>query len=313
MSNTKTNWKTSLIASALVTIGLGLVSCEKVINPELEQAQPVLVVEAWLNDKPGKQIVQLTRTQPYFDTSAPVGVSGASVVVADDLNNTFAFVDDGTNTGTYQWTPPVGQSFGAVGRKYKLTVQLGGETYEAQSEMKRTATVDSITFTVKPDFQFPDGSHIAEFWGFDPKGKGDTYWIKAYKNKVFLNKPSEITMAYDAGFSEGGDIDSATFIRPIRQAINPMDKDPNKNNQMLAPFVAGDSLYVEIHSITLAAFDHLRQVKIQTQRNGGFGALFARPIENVSTNIFNTNASGSKVVGFFSVSAVRGLGKKLPK
>ena len=290
-----------------------LISCEKVIDPNLQSASPVLVVEAWLNNKPEKQTIQLTKTQPYFDTSTPVGVNGATVLVKDDVNNVFIFTDDGTNSGIYQWTPPAGQSFGAVGRKYALTVQTNAETFQSFSEMERTTTVDSITFSVKPDFQFPDDSNIAEFWATDPKGSGDTYWIKAYKNGVLLNKPSEITVAFDAGFSAGGDFDGATFIPPIRNAINPVDKDPKKSNANLPPYVSGDSVYVEIHSITLEAFDHLQQVIIQTQRNGGFGALFARPIENVSCNIFNSDPKGSAVVGFFNVSAVKGMGKKFVK
>ncbi len=300
----------------LVTVFLLILifsSCDKIINPDLESASPILVVEAWLNDKPEKQIIRLTMTQPYFDTSTPIGVSGATVTVTDDLNVAYAFVDDGTNSGTYQWTPTLGQNFGAAGRKYALSVQVNGETFQALSEMKRTTVVDSITFKVKPEFQFPEDSYVAEFWATDPKGKGDTYWIKAFKNGVFLNKPMEINVAYDAGFSAGGDFDGATFIPPIRDAINPIDKDPKKSNQNLPPYAPGDSVYVEIHSLSPEAFDHLQQVIVQTQRNGGFGALFDRPIDNVSSNVVNSNPTGSKAVGFFCVSAVKGMGKKFVK
>lgn len=302
--------KRKYIIAQLIVLSVILISCEKVINPELQSAAPVLVIEAWINNKPEKQIVQLTMTQPYFDESLPTGVSGATVNITDDLNNVYSFVDDGTNTGTYQWLPSNGQGFGGVGRKYNLSVQTGGETFVASSEMKRTTSVDSITFTIKPDFQFPDGSYVAEFWGQDPVGQGDSYWIKAYKNGVLLGKPSEITLAYDAGFSAGGNFDGATFIPPIRQAINPVEKDPKDDRKNLPPYVKGDSIAVEIYSISNAAFDHMQQVEIQTQRNGGFGALFARPIDNVSSNIFNNNPKGSKVVGFFNVSAVMGRGRK---
>jgi len=286
-------------------------SCEDQINPGLESASPVLVVEAWINNKPGKQIIQLTKTQPYFDATVPPGVSGALVTVTDDLGTVFTFVDDGTNTGTYQWTPPVGQAFGGVGRKYKLTVQSGGETFEANSVMKRTASIDSVTFSTKNPQRFPDGSYIGEFWATDPVGPGDLYWIRTYKNGVLLSKPSEISIAYDAGFSAGGDIDGVTFVPPIRRSINPVDTDPANKNKILKPFVPGDSAYVELHSLSLEAFDHLQQVSVQTQRNGGFGALFAQPLANVSSNIFNTNANGSKAVGFFNTSAVKGMGKKV--
>lgn len=306
MNQTKTKHRLVWLA---VVAGLSF-SCEKTINPELQSATPVLVVEAWIDNIPNRQVVQLTMTQPYFDESVPTGVSGATVQITDDLNNLYAFVDDGTNTGTYEWLPSNGQGFGAVGRTYKLSVQTGGETFVATSTMKRTTPVDSITFTIKPNFQFPDGSYIGEFWAQDPKGPGDTYWIKAYKNGILLGKPSEIILAYDAGFSAGGNFDGVTFIPPIRDAINPVDKDPNNDRKNLPPFTKGDVVTVEIGSITLEAFDHMQQVMIQTQRNGGFGALFARPIDNVSTNIFNSNSKGSKVVGFFNVSAVSSLQKK---
>jgi hypothetical protein len=287
-----------------------LISCEKTINPDLASAPPVLVVEAWINNKPQKQVVQLTMSQPYFDETMPPGVPGATVVITDDLNNTYNFLDDGTNTGTYQWTPPNGQVFGAIGRKYNLSVTTGGETYVASAAMKRTAGVDSISFSIKQNFEFPDNSYVAEFWATDNKGPGDTYWVRAYKNGVLLDKPSELILAYDAGFSAGGDFDGITFIPPLRSAVNPVDKDPKNDRKNLPPYVSGDSLYVEIHSISLEAFDHMQQVIIQTQRSGGFGALFARPIDNVSTNIFNSNPKGSKVVGFFNVSAVQGGGRR---
>ena len=300
-------------AAVLLLTIIGLTSCDTVINPDLASAPPVLVVEAWLNDKSEKQIIQLTKTQPYFDTSTPIGVIGATVVITDDQNGVYTFVDDGSNSGTYQWTPPLGQNIGVAGRTFTLAVQTGGETFEAITQMKRTTAVDSITFTKKPEFQFPEDSYIAEFWAQDPKGKGDRYWIRAFKNGVLLNKPMEINVAYDAGFSAGADLDSAQFIQPIREGINPLDQDPKDSNMNLPPYVDGDSVYVEIQSITLAAFDHLHQVIDQTQRTGGFGALFARPLENVSTNVANTNPNGSKVVGFFNVSAVKGLGKKFVK
>jgi len=298
---------------AVIFAVIALSSCDKVINPELESAPPILVVEAWLNDKSEKQIIQLTMTQPYFDTSTPVGVSGATVLVTDDLNTVYTFVDDGSNSGTYQWTPPLGQNIGTPGRTYTLSVQTNGETFEAITPMKRTTPIDSINFTIKPEFQFPEDSYIAQFWAQDPAGKGDSYWIRAFKNGVLLNKPMEINVAYDAGFSAGGDLDGVQFIQPIREGINPLDQDPKDKNKNLPPYVDGDSVYVEIQSITLAAFDHLHQVIDQTNRQGGFGALFARPLENVSTNIVNKNAKGSKVTGFFNVAAVKGLGKKFVK
>ena len=124
-----------------------------------------------------------------------------------------------------------------------------------------------------------------------------------------MNKPSEINLAYDAGFSAGGNFDGVSFITPIRQGINPFDQDDN--DEIIPPYLPGDSVYVEIHSITLEAFNFMNEVAIQTNRPGGFSELFASPISNVSTNIFNANNSSRKALGFFNVAAVSGLGKRL--
>ena len=301
--------QTIKILSSFLVLIFFLCSCQTVIHPTLDKAPSVLVVSGWLNNKPEKQIVQLTMTESYFADRLPPGVSGATVTVTDNLNNIFYFTDDGTNTGTYQWTPAPGNNLGTVGKKYSLSVTTGGETYTATSEMKRVPPVDSISFSISKSLRFPSGSYIAEFWSTDPKGAGDTYWIRTYKNGILLNKPSEINLAYDAGFSAGGDFDGVRFITPIRQAINPVDKD--SNGKILSPYVVGDSVYVEIQSITLAAFDHVTQVKNQTNVQGGFAALFAKPMENVSSNITNTNPNGSTVVGFFNVSAVKGAGRRI--
>jgi hypothetical protein len=289
-------------------------SCEKVINPELQTVDPVLVVDAWINNKPETQVIKITTTQTYFDSTLPTGVSGATVTVADDFGNVYSFVEDPANKGNYQWTPPSGGGFGIINRKYDLTVLLNGETFTSSTMMKRTTAVDSITFALQESRnRFPDNSYVAEFWGKDQVGLGDAYWIRFYKNGVLMNKPAEISLAFDSGFSSGGDFDGVAFIAPIRRSVNPMDTDPKDDTKLLPPFTSGDSLYVEIQSISTEAFEHLTQVKTQTNRNGGFGELFAKPLSNVSTNIANANANGSKVVGFFNVSAVQGRGKKFIK
>ena len=43
------------IALNIVLGAFGLAGCETVINPELQKADPMLVVDAWVNTKPGAQ------------------------------------------------------------------------------------------------------------------------------------------------------------------------------------------------------------------------------------------------------------------
>jgi hypothetical protein len=289
-------------------VALALMGCEDTIFPTLREAEPVLVVDAWLTNKPGPQTIRLTRTQPYFENSLPPGVGGATVTVTDQNGVVYPFVE--TASGVYEWTPSGSEVFGQVGLRYDLSVVFGGETFVAQSRMGRVPAIDSITFFREEATQFADEQYLAEFWSVDPKGPGDAYWIKFFKNGVRMNKPSELITAFDAGFSRGGNFDSANFIVPIRRAINPFDEDPANEGQFLSPYSVGDSVYVEINALTEASFNFLNEVRIQIDRPGGFAELFSTPLANVSTNVANTNANGSKVVGFFNVGAVSGLGRR---
>lgn len=293
-----------------IATGLALASCEDVINPNLRDADPVLVIDAWINDKVEDQVIRLTLSQPYLSDEVPPGVSGATVTVRYD-GGTLDFIEDSDEAGAYRWTTDEATTedvFGETGRAYTLTVIVDGQTFEAVSKINRTVAIDSITFEEDDSPFYPDNSYIAEFWATEPLGTGDTYWIRSYKNGMSLSKPSEINIAYDAGFSAGGSFDGITFIPPIR-AVNPNDVD--EDDMSLSPYVMGDSLYVEIHSITYESFTFLSQVITQTDRPGGFGELFSTPLANVSTNINAVTSGPLKAVGFFNVSAVKGLGKKL--
>ncbi|MCB0491202.1 MAG: DUF4249 domain-containing protein [Cyclobacteriaceae bacterium] len=297
-----------IMSVSVLAAGLLFSSCEDEISPELEKADPILVIDAWLTDIPGSQVITITETQPYFDKALPPGVSGATVSVVDNEGNTFLFQEDAAVKGNYVWTPIASEVIGTIGRTFNLVVEVGGETFVASSRMGRVPTIDSLTFTFEEKNSITPDMYLAEFWARDFTGPNDTYRIKAWKNGVLLNKPSELNLAYDAGFSAGGNFDGVVFATPIRQGVNPFEEDDN--NELLSPYMPGDSIYVELHSITLEAFNFLSEVAIQTNRPGGFSELFATPLSNVSTNIFNENPNGKPVLGFFNVASVSALGKK---
>lgn len=298
------------ILLGIIAAGLLFASCEEVIDPTLRKADPALVVDAWINDKAEDQVIRLSLTQPYLSHEAPPAVSGATITVSYE-GGSIDFTEDTEEPGTYRWTTDETTSaavFGETGRVYTLNISVDGQSFQATSRINRTVAIDSVTFEKDDGPFYPENSYLAEFWATEPPGEGDTYWIRTYKNGELLSKPSEINIAYDAGFSQGGNFDGITFIPPIR-AVNPNDVD--EDDQPLAPYVIGDSVYVEIHSITHESFTFLSQVIVQTDRPGGFGELFSTPLSNVSTNIVVTSAGPLKAVGFFNVAAVKGSGKKL--
>lgn len=290
---------------SVITI-LFTTSCEDDISSEVRLAESpdLVVIDAWINNKPEPQTINILASQTYFDNSGLVGLSGAEVVVLSASGEQYLF-EEGEN-GAYTWTPTNGETFGTVGEDYGLAVTYNGVTYASGSSMNRVPPIDSITFRYEEESAFLEESYFAEFWSRDPEGTGDSYWIKTWKNGTYLGNPDQINIAFDAGFSQGGAVDGLIFIPPIRDSINPFE---DEDGVFLSPYSPRDSVYVELHAITNEATFFLNEVRLQTNRPGGFGELFASPLSNVPTNIFASEGE-TEVLGFFSVSAVSALGKR---
>jgi len=288
----------------IIFLFLGLVffsACEDVIEVETDPADAQLVVDAWLNDFSEPQTIRLTESQAYFDNTPTRGVTGAMVTVSSSNNETFSFVDNGD--GNYTWTPAANENIGVVGTDYQLTIDWNGTTFTSAATLNGAPPVDSITFEFRDDEIGGTDGIYAEFFSRDLEGIGDAYWIKTFKNGNFLNKPSELNIAFDAGFAPGSAVDGLIFIPPIREFINP-DVDDDENGDTPAPWIEGDLTRVEIHSINLAAYDFLTIVQEQTT-NGNNG-IFALPLANAATNIISDNEA-EKPLGIFCISQITSL------
>ncbi|MEQ8472036.1 MAG: DUF4249 domain-containing protein [Marinoscillum sp.] len=292
-----------------ILIGMTFASCEYEVTPKLAELANLMVVDAWLNNKVERQVINITRSQPYFDNSKPVKIPDLEVSLIDLTDGTVFYFEEGPDH--YYWEP-TDEGLGQIGHSYRLLVESAEETFEAIASLNRTPDIDSIIYEYNtPNFLLNEVHYTVQFYATDPKGPGDCYWIKAWKNGQFLGQPGELNMAYDASVSPGQPIDGQVFTYPIRFGfINPYTDDETR--EQTSPYRIGDSLYVEVHSIDRAGYDFLYNLYFQINRPGGFGELFSSPLSNVSTNIQSTDPnSTTAVAGFFNISAVRGQGLKL--
>ena len=299
----KTWFKKYFFITSLAAIVGFLQACETEITPALDPLEPLLNIDAWLSSKPGQQVIYINRTIAYFDQEEQPKVSGANIRVTDDLGNNFDFVEN--EPGEYIWGENADFSFINTNRVYEIEIELDGDVYSAVSQANRSPVVDSIVVENRPEELGSPEGYYAQFYARDFSGSGDTYWIKSYKNGEFLNKPSEINIAFDAAFSAGGNFDGLAFILPIREGINPFDED--EDGETLSPFEPGDELRVEIWSVTNDAFYFLSDIANLTNRDGGIGALFQPPIFNTKTNFLINGEATEQIVGFFSTSMVNSL------
>ncbi|PSR11354.1 MAG: hypothetical protein DA408_11935 [Bacteroidetes bacterium] len=274
-------------------------SCTDTIDLDANFKTPELVVDAWLTQEPTTQTVLISLTQDYFNATAQPAVTDATVLLSNETQGkTMPFVHQGN--GAYSWTPPAGATIGGVGDQFVLTVTYKDRTYLAQSALNPVPPVDSIVYEVREaELTNPAGIY-AQVYARDLVGTGNTYWIKTYKNGVFLNKPAEINLCADGVFSLDTGSDGIVFIPPIRETINRIPDPDTADNSDVPPYAVGDSIRVEIHAITNEAFRFLTIAQQQMTNSG----LFALPVTNSPTNIVPLTAGVPAALGFFNVAAV---------
>lgn len=287
--------KNTFIFTSLIIFGGFFTSCEDVIEVNVEQKQVKLVVDAFVNTMDTVQTIRLTQSIPYFATpGTEPAVKDATVLIADTSNfKVFPFVH--TQDGIYQWKPNknTGDTF-VVGRNYALLIIQGGDTFVSVSRLNPTVSKFDSLRTVPqegngPPFAGP-GRYL-EMFADDLPGYGNFYWIKTFRNDTFLGESSELNISQDVG-NNGGPAAGGLFIYPIRfQGIN----------QFIRPYRDGETVRVEIHSISLETF-YWFQLLLNESNNGG---LFSTPPVNIRSNIVSLNPNSKRgLAGFFCMSDV---------
>jgi hypothetical protein len=105
-------------------------ACISPYNMDSGSSQRAIVVEGMITDQPGQNLVKISMTQAVSDqlTAAPA-VSGATVVIADDLGNEETLTE--LSSGNYYTS----STQGVIGRSYSLKIQTKeGEVYQSSME-----------------------------------------------------------------------------------------------------------------------------------------------------------------------------------
>ncbi|XOV92475.1 MAG: DUF4249 domain-containing protein [Bacteroidota bacterium] len=221
----------------IVYFSILLFGCEKIVDVKLNEVENYLVVDAWLTHANEDQTIRLTSTQPYYDNTFASEITGATVNVYDDTGLQFQFNDQGN--GDYVWAAT--DTFGTIGKTYFLEIVHDNISYYATSILNGAPPIDSITFTLEEGNAFFYDYYYSEFFGVDPEGSRDAYWLKAWKNGAYLDQPDEMYLFFDASFAEGN-VDGIPFIYPIRTIANPFDQDINGN--LIPPFWPADTFTI---------------------------------------------------------------------
>lgn len=251
---------------------LGLFSaCEKVIDIELRESDPRLVIEGVITDHTEKFRVKITTTKDYFDNSPSPVVNNASVYISDNIGNTDTLYYK--DSGFYE-TPVPKQ--GVVGRKYQLTVKHEGKEYKASTSILPMNNMDSITqIYISEQSIFQDSGYYLMVHEKEYPAPGNYYrWIQ-YRNGVKQEDP----------------------IRYLMNDDKLLGNVPYIVAQLPYKYSYGDTAVVDQLSVSKEYYEYFLAVDMQLNRGG---SPFDTPPGNPATNL-----SGGAIGYFFAVSLDR--------
>ena len=246
-------------------------SCEKVIDVNLETAEPRLVVEASINwyaaTSGNEQRIRLSTTTSYFSPVIPT-VSGATVFITNSTNQVFPFTEVET-AGTYKCNIfiPV------VGENYTLTVIYLGETYMSTEKLMDTPSVTRVE-------QDNEGGILGDekevkFFFDDIENETNNYLLK-------INDPYKVIPEY-------GVLEDRFF----------------QNNEMFGLYFSedlkeGDTLNFTLNGITRNYYNYMNILLAQTGTTSA--GPFSTPTSTVRGNVVNQTNFNNFALGYFRLS-----------
>ncbi|MCU0469965.1 MAG: DUF4249 domain-containing protein [Arcicella sp.] len=127
---------------------LGLTSCQKEIDIDLNSTNAQVVIEGEITDQNEPYTVKITKTVNFTESNNYPAIKGANVTISDNVGNSEKLIE--TSAGVYQTSKLRGIS----GRIYTMTVSAEGKTYTAQSTMPALVKLEDIR-VVKSTFRPP--------------------------------------------------------------------------------------------------------------------------------------------------------------
>lgn len=255
-----------------------LISCvDEVTIDELSKVETRLVIEAHMDiDKndgapTSTQTIKLTNTSSFYNQNYPT-VSGATISMTNQTNNSVATFTETTEAGVYEATDFLIPN---IGDTYTLTVTVNGEVYTAQDTYTSIVDINEIT--------------------------QETVTLTEEVIQVNINLDNQI------GVDNYYLFQVETPYRNIPEYGNGDDKliseKPGENNYDFVilddELEKGMDIDITIYGISDQYNNYLSKLLALAQESGG---PFATAPATVRGNILNTTNQNNYALGFFSLN-----------
>lgn len=253
---------------AVLLFFMPFLSCKKVLDTNIKNVAPQIVITGEVNNLPGPYTVTISKTVNYTNDNVFPPVSGAvAYITGNGVTDTLTETIPGTYT-THSIK-------GVPGGSYTLYVAAEGQTYTATSVMPQPVSLDSVGYKLDDDkkingvVHFQDQPGIANYYQFVEFANG-----KRFKN-------SSGWSVFEDRLSDG------------RYIVNTLENENIGNDSADIKF--GDTLTVQINCTDKNVYDYLNTLSQITNGNPFQSPAPANPLGNISNN----------ALGYFTAQTVQ--------
>jgi hypothetical protein len=250
----------------LALFSLLILSCEKVIEIDLNEIDQKIIVEGVVMEGVGNNFVLISKTTDYFDVPKYLFAGGGTITIKDGLGTDH--ICNELDTGIY-FAPTLN---GVPGDTYSISVSVDEEDIKSASTMPLMVPVDSIVAEFRNDFG-PDGFYVANVHYTDPIDQ-ENY----YKYDLYLNNEKQYGIQLNNDLYSNGSNTYAQLFFTEEVSVD-------------------DTIMVIMHSIDKANYRYLSAIA-----TGGFGGgaetIPGNPESNLDGNALGYFGAYSSSVGF---------------
>ena len=253
----------------IIIFVFGLSSCEEVIQVDLEEAEPKLVIEAsilWMKGTDGNfQNIKLSKTTPFYEDEL-AAVNNASVKIMSQEGEIFDF--EHQENGVF-----INTNFDPVlNETYTLEILYEDEIYTASEVLLPVVPIDYVE--QKQSGGFAGDEYEIKAYYTDPVAEENYYLFKFFNEDVSLE-------FYEDEFTNGNQIFGYYSDEDIE---------------------IGDNIGIEIQGISKSYYEYLFILRSQVGTNEG-GPFETMPA-TVKGNIINRSNPDNYPFGYFRLSEV---------
>lgn len=276
----------------LIAVSFLASSCTDVIQLELDDPQPVLVVDGYLSNNDTTQILRLSSLHNYFTASAPN---------YDELKDSkVTLIEDGTKVATYTYDE-ANYRFetkfqGIEGKEYQISILLSnGKSYLSAAELMEPAVpIDSLWAEINSSPGGPgpkSGEIVIKLNTQEPAGLGDNYQWKTYINDQYQSDRHDLFFQDDR-LVDGQYVDGVDVYGMSEEHYQKY-KDNSPDGRV---FVS-----VEQSRISYRYYQYLFLVYQQLNQVGG---PFAAPPAEIRGNVYQNGEDEVLALGYFYTAAI---------